>query len=248
MDADRNRPLRVAIRYIFFAIVLTASLNFVSVSSTLWSNIRSSMKGQGLFSPSVSLWLGGGPEPRISYDNKTVVLSQDLAGDAFSGVLDEDGDGLTQRDEVAQMTSDLNPDTDGDGVKDSEDGCPNCSVRTYEGRVLSAMVAANLRRVEPSPSTGRIYIKSGYYDSVVVEYSKAKIINVPDQSFLVLRELSDPSPSVMSFFKVVFVPGVLYLYRSEFVCGTGCSDIRFFVLTHVPFLGPRTVVSFQVRS
>ena len=159
--------------------------------------------------------------------------------------VDNDGDGLTGVEESLQFTSDKFFDSDGDGINDREDRCPNCFVNNYRGRIESHVISGIVR---DWAKEGTVYLVAESGSFLEVDSPTGKSVVVDEIGFYYLYIHTDALPDVrcgengyVRAFTRVFIPGVFYVYEVDQWFGgvCGCGDLVFVI--DLPFVGPVTI-------
>jgi hypothetical protein len=158
--------------------------------------------------------------------------------------LDEDRDGLDALKEFLSLTLDSEVDSDGDGVNDAVDGCPNCAIVNYRGRVESAIVEGLLApESNESAQKERVYVCVSYPGSLDAEVPGFTTVVAEDWMFQHVLRLLQGSGGSLEYSRLrldplIVIPGLFYAYVAELECGTRCGWKALAYAGDLPFVGP----------
>ncbi len=156
---------------------------------------------------------------------------------------DVDGDGLDAAEELRRLTSDLNRDSDGDGVPDNKDTSPNANSRrvSVESSVVTAVLTQHAREMGYSESGSLLALyRVSYSGCYTSENGDFTFVCATDSEMVLIRRLGVERAFRLE--KLLYVPGLLYLMSSRHQCGPRCNDGRYYLVWDAPFVGPTILV------
>jgi hypothetical protein len=166
--------------------------------------------------------------------------------------IDLDGDGLTGEQEFLRFTNDMCNDTDGDGLIDSEDSCARCRIFDHFGAVLGVLVDGLFNFCnEPgfAENGDRVYVRVPTC-SFDTEGTGTDFVPIGEAEYQCLLVFFDydiyDKISILEPEILVSIPGLLYVFRCRFSCGSRCGWVRIAYVLDLPFLGPSFAGSEEV--
>jgi hypothetical protein len=159
--------------------------------------------------------------------------------------LDQDGDGLSGRQEFWLLTSDEHADSDDDGIRDSDDPCPNCYALSHLDEMRSSIIR-NLLSEDAGPDTFYVGTPGEAQLDVHVPFTTVVSVSNRELDFLAKRTSLFPRESSsqtghMRITDRIWIPGFLYVGDVDSWCGSRCGAGNTYFVLDLAVAGPTTV-------